>query len=136
MAAAGDVGVGQFVHQRQSGFTFQNGVKIHFVQQNAAMVNAPPRDDFQARQQGVRFLATVGFDISDGDVASLGLARLGLPQHGVGLADARAHSEKYLQSSATDSTRLRLLGGGKQKIRIESSLIIHCGLEHTYSARN
>ena len=55
VAGAGDVGVGQLVHQRQLRVAGQQGVEVHFLQHDAAIFGLAAGDDGQAGHAGRRF---------------------------------------------------------------------------------
>jgi hypothetical protein len=64
------------------------------------------RDHGQAGQQGLGFGATVGLDDANHDIGAGDTFLLGGTEHGVCLADARAHPEKNLEVAALGA-RLR-----------------------------
>ena len=124
VAGAGDVGVGQFIHQRQLRVAGQQGVQVHFLQHHAAILGLAPRDDGQPGDQGVGLLPSVRLDIADDDVAPLALGALGGAEHGVGLADTGGHAKEDLELAAF-FRRLGFLDGGQQRIGIGTKIVCH-----------
>ena len=83
-----------------------------------------PGNERQPLGQRVRFLAAVGFDVADDDVAPVLQFALRRLEHGVGFADARAHAEKNLEPAAL------FLGGfalkrGQQGVGIGALAVVH-----------
>jgi hypothetical protein len=66
---------------------------------------------------GPRSRAAVGFDDADDDVVPIAQLLLGGAQHGVGLADARAHAEEHLEPAAAGAG-LVALERGEQRVGI------------------
>ena len=97
MTAAFGVGVGEFVDQNDLRTAGDDGVEVHLLERLAFVLDAPARNDFEAAQQRFGFLAAVGLDDADDDVVTVLLARLGLLQHFVGLADARRGADEDSQ---------------------------------------
>ena len=111
VAAVGRVGVGELIHQRQARAARQHGVQVHVGKGNAAIFNLAARNTGQALGQGVGFLASVGFQVGDGDVSAGSQFAAGGFEHGISLADARAHAEKDLEMAALFPRRFALDGG-------------------------
>src|SRR5580704_9293829 len=88
MAAAFGVGMSKLVDQNDLRFSRNDRVQIHFLEHLAAVVDAAPRNDFEAGQQRFGFLAAVGLDYAGDDVVAVFEPRVGLLQHFVGLTDA------------------------------------------------
>ena len=59
IAAAGDVGVGVFVHNRGPGRPGQDGVEVHFLKLRAPVGQPLGRDDLESLQERPRFAAAV-----------------------------------------------------------------------------
>ena len=99
MAAAGSVGVGEFIHQRELRAACQQGVEVHFVERVAAVFDRAAWDGFQAVEQRLGFLAAVGFDNTDRDIGAFAKASLGSGQHFERLADAWRGAHEDLQAT-------------------------------------
>ena len=100
MARFGGVGVGEFVHQHQLRPPAQRAVEIEFRELHAPVFAGAAGQQRQAFGEGVGFLAPVGFEVTDDDVAPGGEFPAGGGEHGVGLAHAGAHAEKDLEPAA------------------------------------
>ena len=100
MAAARRVGVRQLIDQRELRAARQEGVEIHLLQRAPVVLDAPARDDLQAVEQCLGFLAPVRLDHADDDIDAFLHARAGGGEHLVGLADARRRAEEDLQAAA------------------------------------
>ncbi len=87
VAAAGDVGVGVFVHHRGSGCPGQDGVEVHFLELGAPVGQAPGRDDFEPLEQGPGVGPPVVQGERDDDVLAALAEPVRLFEHLVGLAD-------------------------------------------------
>ena len=124
VARAGRIGVGELVHQRELRTAGQHRVQVHLRERDAAILAGEARDDRQALGQRVGFLAPVGFDVTDDDVASGGQFAAGGFEHGVGLADARGHAEEDLQLAAL-LAGLLLLDGRQQRVGVGPGLVTH-----------
>ena len=94
VAAAGRVGVGEFVDQHDLRPAGDDGVEVHFLKPLALVFDSPARDDFEAFQQRLGLLAAVRLDDADDDVVAVLLPGAGLLQHLVGLADARRRADE------------------------------------------
>ena len=79
MAAAGRIGVGQFIDQGQRRFSCQDGVKVQFGKRYPLV--------FVPGQQSIGFHPAVGFDIGGNHLAAFRFELTGGLQHGVGFAD-------------------------------------------------
>ncbi len=71
IAAAGGVGVGQFVDQRDRGVALEHFVDIHFFERHAAIFDVPVRNPLQLAELSDGFGAAVGFDKTDDDIDPL-----------------------------------------------------------------
>ena len=68
MAAAGDVGVGEFVDQRDLRAARDQRVKVHLFQNLVLVGGALARDDFEAFEQRLGLHPAMGFDRADHDI--------------------------------------------------------------------
>ena len=100
MAAAGRVGVGQFIDQRQLRPTRQQPVQIHLGQQLALVADRSARHDLDAGKQRFRFLAPMRLDDTRHHIDAFAAAGLRLQQHLECLADTRRGAEEDLQPAA------------------------------------
>src|SRR5271157_2946681 len=98
--AAFDVGVRQFVHQRDLWMARENGIHVHLFKQCALVVDLLARNRFQPRKKFLGRFAAVCFNDADHYVFAAALAADGLAQHGVSLADAGRISQKQLENTA------------------------------------
>ena len=71
MTAAGRVGVGELVDQHDLRPAGDDGVEVHFLERLALVFDASARNDFEAVQQRLGFLASVGLDHADDDVVAV-----------------------------------------------------------------
>lgn len=117
MAGAGGVGVGELVDEDEGGPAGEDAVEVHLAECDAAVVVLASGNGFETGGEGVGFGAAVGFNVADDDgAAGSGFAMGGL-EHGVGLADARAHAEEDLEAAAA-LPRLRGMDGGQEGLRV------------------
>ena len=117
VAGAGGVGVGELVDQHELRPAADDGLQVHFREMRAAVVDGFARHEVQAGEQRLGFDASVGFDHADDQIGAAGALLLPGPEHGVGLADPRAHAEEDLQVGAL-RPGLLLLQRGEQRIGI------------------
>ncbi len=97
MAAAGGIGVGKFVDQRELRAARDQRVEVHLPEYLILVLEPLARHDFKALQQRLGLRPAVGFDHADDDIdAGLQLGMRAL-QHLIGLADARGGADKNLQ---------------------------------------
>ncbi len=98
VAAAGRIGVGEFVDQHYLRPSGDDAVEVHLLEPLALVLDAPARDDFEAFQKSFRLSAAMGLYDADDDVVAVLCPGAGLLQHFVGLADAwrRAHEDPEL----------------------------------------
>ena len=97
VTAAGRVGVGEFVDQRDLRVALDQRVEVHLLDALILVLDPFARHDFKAVQQRFGLGAPVGLDHADHDVGaglSLGMRAL---QHLVGLADAGSGADEDLQ---------------------------------------
>ena len=97
MTAAGRIGVGEFVDQHDLRAAGDDGVEVHLLEPLALVFEAPAGNDLEAPEQGLRFLAAMGFDHADDDIVAVFFSGAGLLQHFVGLADARRGADENLE---------------------------------------
>ena len=95
--AAGDVGVGQFIDDGHLRVAVDDGIDIHFLDDDLVIFDFSPGDDFQPFDQFGGFGSAVGFDEADDDVDFLSLEAVGLLEHAVSFTDAGAVSQINLQ---------------------------------------
>ncbi len=97
MAAAGRVGVGEFIDQRDLRMTRDQRVEIHLLDRLILVIDSFARENFEALQQRFGLRPSVGFDHADHDIgAGLDLGMRAL-QHFVGLADAGGGADEDLE---------------------------------------
>ncbi len=97
MAAAGDVGMGEFVDQGNLRMPRDHGIEVHLLKHLILVFDPPARNDFQPPQQRFGLGPSVGLDEAHDDVGAsfqLGVRAL---QHFVGLADAGGGADENLQ---------------------------------------
>ena len=99
IAAAFDVGVGQFVHDHDFGMEVQDGLRVHLFQLLALVEEPAARHERKPFGEGFRFGAAVRFDVTDADVHACVEQLMRLLQHAVGLAYPGAHADVYLELS-------------------------------------
>ena len=105
MAAAGRVGVRELVDQHDLRPAGEDGVEVHLLERLALVLDAPARNDLEAFEQRLGLLAAVGLDDADDDVVAVLLARAGLLQHLVGLADAGRGTDEDPELADAPSSR-------------------------------
>ena len=101
MLAAFDVGVRQFVHQRDAGLARENGVHVHLFEERAFILDRFARHHFQIRDQFPDRLSSVGFHDSDHHIFAASVPPDRLGEHGVGLAHAGSISKKELEPACS-----------------------------------
>src|SRR5581483_10910756 len=92
--------MGQFVHQSHLRMAFQKSIEVHFFEDDAAVLDAPPRHLFEIADLRCRVGAAMRFDDADDHVHALFFQALPLLQHLVGLTDAGSEAEIDLQPPA------------------------------------
>ncbi|MNZ89241.1 hypothetical protein D3C78_1081520 [compost metagenome] len=97
MAAAGGIGVSQFIDQNQSGTTGQNGIEIHLLQHLTPIIDATAVDDLETLHQRFGFPPAMGFNDADDGIHTIRQLRPAGHQHFIGLADAGRCAQKNLQ---------------------------------------
>ena len=128
MAAAGCVGVGEFVDKGDLRPAGQDGIEVHLVQPAPFVLDAPARDDLEAVEQRLGLLPAMGFDHPDDDVVAVLDAGAGGLQHFVGLADAggRADKDAKLADAAILSPGCFQQGVGRWSPVSIVSIFRHC----------
>lgn len=99
-AAAGDVGVGEFVDEDDLGFAREDGVDVHLGEERALVIDLAGGDVFELGGELGGGFAAVGFDDADDDVFATLTAADALAEHAEGLADAGRVAEKDLEAAA------------------------------------
>ncbi len=100
VAAAGGVGVGELVDQRDFRPPRDHGIQVHLLDDLAAIIERLARDHLQPAHQRLGLGAAMGLDEADHDVdAGLALG-VGALQHLVGLADAGSGADEDLELAA------------------------------------
>ncbi len=114
MAAAGDVGVGELVDQRDLRVARDQRVEIHFLERLILVDGPLARDDLEALQQRLRLHPAMGLDRTDHDIDARLQLGVGVLQHLIGLADAGGGADKDLEPAG-----LIVLapGGFQQRVR-------------------
>ena len=97
MTAALGVGMGKLVNQHDLRMPRDDGVQVHLGKMCPFVFNVSAWNDFEAAQQRFGLLAAMRLDDSNDDVIAILLARLGLLQHLVGLADAGCGADENAQ---------------------------------------
>ena len=100
VAAAGGVGVGQLVDQRDGRPAGEHGVEVHLLQHDAAVLDPAARHLLQLADLGDGLRPAVGLDEADHHVDALPPQAVAFLEHVVGLADAGGKAEVDLQPAA------------------------------------
>jgi hypothetical protein len=93
VAGAGDVGVGELVHQGDLGVSGEDGVDVHLGEDAAAVLQLLARELLQAVQHHLGARPVVVLDEGHHAVGAAFDTALRLGQHRVRLADARCRTE-------------------------------------------
>ncbi len=118
MLAALDIGVRQFVHQRNARLAREDSVHVHLLEGCTLVLNFFSRHYFQIRDQVRHRLPSVGLHNTDHRIFAAGVPPDRLSQHGVGLAHAGSISKKELEPAALLRRRTLLqplLGGFRHR---------------------
>ena len=99
MPAAGDIGVGELIDERQVRAARDQGVEIHLLERVILVPDGAARKDLKAVEQSVGLFAAMRLDHADDDIRAVLRPGPGLLQHLVGLAHARSGAEEDLQAS-------------------------------------
>ena len=89
MLAAFDVGVGQFVDQRDARLARKDRIHIHLFEDRSLVFDRFARNHFQIRDQLGHGFAAMSFHHADHHILAPGVPPDRLRQHGVRLADSR-----------------------------------------------
>ena len=100
IAAARGVGVGQLVHQGHRAADGEHGVEVHFLQHDAAILDAAARHLLQLADLRRGLGPAMRLDDADDHVDALPFEPLAFLQHLVGLADAGREAEIDLEPAA------------------------------------
>ena len=109
--AAGGIGMGELVDERQVRAARDQAVEIHLLERVILVRDGAARKDLKAVEQRLGLFAAMRLDHADDDVRAILHPGPGLLQHLVGLAHARSGAQEDLQPS---SAALFLLCLGKQ----------------------
>jgi hypothetical protein len=121
---AGDVGVGELVHEEQARAPRQGGVEVHLLEHHSAVLDGAGGEALEALQQARRLRAPVRLHPAHHHVAAGRPRPLGRVQHGVRLADARGGAEEDLQAAARPGSVLRP-HALEQGVRVGAALVHH-----------
>ena len=99
MPAAGDVGMGKLVDQRELGLALQDRVDVHLAEIAAAIEDLLARDDLKAARKRLGLSAAVCLHNPDPHIHVLAEMRLGRLKHRESLADTGIGAEKDFQLS-------------------------------------
>ena len=97
VAAAGRVGVGEFVDQRDLRMARDQRVEVHFLDALIPVLDPLARHDLEAVQQRLGLGAPMGLDDADHHIGAGLLPGMRALQHLVGLADAGGGADENLQ---------------------------------------
>ena len=78
------------MHSAASG---EDGVEVHLLERDAAIVDRPPRHDFQIGELGFGVGAAVRLDEPDDHIDAFAARRVRVLDHREGLADARRRAD-------------------------------------------
>src|SRR5260370_1697545 len=101
MAAAGRIGVSEFVDQDDLRVAGDDGVEIHLIKRLSPVFEPLAGNDLEPFEQALRLLTPVGFDSADDDIVAVPLAGPGLLQHSVLLAHAARGTTQHLHPPAS-----------------------------------
>ncbi len=99
VAAARDVGVGEFVDDGDLGAPGDHRVHVHLGEPSTAVGTFGADDHLDALQLGLGVGAAVALDVADHQVLASAESAVRLVEHAVGLADSRSRAEEDLQPS-------------------------------------
>ncbi len=97
VAPAGDVGVGELVHQRHGGPAGEDRVGVHLGERGVPVGAGEPGDDVEALEHVLGVPAAVALDEAHHHVRPAFLPAAGLVEHPVRLADAGGRTEVHPQ---------------------------------------
>ncbi len=130
---AGDVRVGQLVDDGHGRVAGDQGVGVHLLDDDAAVVDPPPRQDLEPVEQDGRLDPAVGLDEADHEVRPAVDPAVGLLEHLVRLADTGGHPEVDPQPAPAGprggagvgpDAGEHLLAGGPDVERVRSGVVI------------
>jgi hypothetical protein len=100
--------MGKLINEDHDGFTGQSCIKIEFMNDSAAVFDAPAGKHLKALNERFRLPAAMGLHYSNDHVDSLGALLARCFKHGIGFSDARCRAEKNLQLSLAGSLLIYL----------------------------
>ena len=128
MAAAGRVGMGEFIDQRDLRPPRDQRVEVHLLERLLLVGEPPARQHFEPLQQRFGLRPAMGLDHADDDIGAGLLPGMGALQHLVGLADAGSGADENLEPAGAAV----LAPGRFQKgFRRRTLFGIAAGLDHT-----
>ena len=130
MPAAGRVGMGEFVDQRDLRMTRDQCVQIHLLNDLILVLNPLAREHLKPLQQCFGLRPPMSFDCANHDIRAGLQLGMGALQHLIGLADTRCGANKDLQPAGACVLPPR---GFQQRIRRGSlvriaALICHAAI--------
>ena len=132
VAAAGDIGVRQLVDQDEAGSPLERSVDVELAQDAIDVDRWLARQDLEALEQRLGFLAAMRLDDADDDIHALFQLGAGRLQHLVGLADPRRSTHEDLElADAPPFPPGRL----EQRVRRGSLLEVASLIRHRSHAR-
>ena len=87
------VGMCQLVDQGDRGMSRQDGIGIHLIDHDPAILDSPTWHDLEALEQLLGLGSAVGLDEADDEIGPASRATMPLLEHPVGLPDAGGHAE-------------------------------------------
>lgn len=99
VAAAGGVGVGEFVDKDKRGAAEKGGVEIEFRKLSAFVADGFTGENGETGELGFGLLAAMSFDVADDDVDTGFPLGVGGLQHGIGFADTGGRAEENFQAA-------------------------------------
>jgi hypothetical protein len=121
---AGDVGMGELVNQADGGMTLDDGLDVHLLEGDAAVLDLLSRHYLEAFQELDDSFAPVRFDVTDNDVFAVATTAVSLAEHREGLADAGEGAEIDAQPAAARGPLLALQSG-QQGLGVGASILGH-----------
>ncbi len=95
--AAGDVGMGELIDDGDRGVSGDDGIHIHFLNDDLVIFDLSAGDDFKAFEEAGGFGAAVGFDEANDDVDPFVFKAVRFLQHAESFSDAGAVTEIDLE---------------------------------------
>jgi hypothetical protein len=121
VAAARNVGVGEFVDEDDAGPAGEDGVNVHLFERSAFVIDFLAGNGFELGSEFLDALAAVSLDDANDDVFAATFAADGLAQHAVGLADAGSVAEEEFENTPG-------IGRGRGKFKPLFGLLGQVGL--------